>query len=264
MLLKNKVIVVIGAAGFLGREILDSLIKEGAKVIAADLIKEQLNLIESRYKNKALKIKVIDITKKDSVISTLQYCIKVFGKIDGAVNAAYPRNNSYGNEVFDVTYDDFKENVGLHLGGYFVFMQQCADYIRKENHSFSLVNISSIYGSIAPKFEIYDNTDMTMPVEYAAIKAGLIHLNRYFSKYMKGTKFRVNSVSPGGILDNQDNIFLDKYNTNCLSKGMLEPKDLTGIIIFLLSDRSEYLKAQNIIVDDGFSIWPKKIGFIKK
>ena len=133
-------------------------------------------------------------------------------------------------------------------------MQQCARHVRNEKQPFSLVNLSSIYGTIAPRFEIYEDTDMTMPAEYAAIKAGLIHLNKYFSKYMKGTNFRVNSLSPGGVLNDQDQIFLEKYNSKCLSKGMLDPKDLAGTIIFLLSDKSEYLKAQNIIVDDGFTL----------
>ena len=133
-------------------------------------------------------------------------------------------------------------------------MQQCAKYALKTQAKFSLVNMSSIYGVMAPRFEIYAGTKMTMPVEYAAIKSALQHLGSYVSAYTKGTKFRVNCVSPGGILAGQDQAFLGRYNSHCRDKGMLEPKDILGAVLFLLSDASEYVCGQNIIVDDSFSV----------
>jgi NAD(P)-dependent dehydrogenase (short-subunit alcohol dehydrogenase family) len=109
---------------------------------------------------------------------------------------------------------------------------------------------------MAPRFDVYSDTAMTMPVEYAAIKAGLEHITRYVNAYMKGRKasFRANCVSPGGILAGQDEKFLARYGEHCLSKGMLDAADVTGAIVFLLSDDSRYLAGQNLIVDDGFSI----------
>ena len=93
---------------------------------------------------------------------------------------------------------------------------------------------------------------MTMPVEYAAIKSGLIHLTKYMAKYFKGMNIKVNTLSPGGILNNQPEVFLEEYKKNCLNKGMLENIDLKGTLIYLLSDMSTYVNGQNIIVDDGF------------
>ena len=93
---------------------------------------------------------------------------------------------------------------------------------------------------------------MTSPVEYAVIKSGLIHLTKYMAKYFKGKNIRVNSISPGGIYDKQDKNFLKKYKEKCLNKGMLDKKDLTGTLIYLLSDMSSYVNGQNIIVDDGY------------
>jgi NAD(P)-dependent dehydrogenase (short-subunit alcohol dehydrogenase family) len=151
-----------------------------------------------------------------------------------------------------VTYADFCENLSLHLGGYFLFMQQCARYAIERGTPFSLVSLSSIYGVMAPRFEIYAGTRMTMPVEYAAIKSGLIHLNRY--AHAKGSKFRANCVSPGGILAGQDPDFLDRYNAYCRNKGMLEARDAVGAVVFLLSDAAEFIVGQNIVVDDGFSL----------
>lgn len=104
--------------------------------------------------------------------------------------------------------------MGLNLGGYFTASQQFSQYFKKQGYG----NISSIYGVVAPKFEIYDNTPMTMPVEYAAIKSGLIHLTKYMAKYFKGMNIKVNALSPGGIFDHQAEAFLEK----CLNKGMLD------------------------------------------
>jgi NAD(P)-dependent dehydrogenase (short-subunit alcohol dehydrogenase family) len=135
-------------------------------------------------------------------------------------------------------------------------MQACAHYAQEHGHPFSLVNLSSIYGSMAPRFDVYAGTMMTMPVEYAAIKASIEHMTRYVNAYMKGrgTAFRANCVSPGGVLAGQDQQFLSRYGEHCLSKGMLDPEDVAGVIVFLLSDAARHVVGQNVIVDDGFSI----------
>jgi NAD(P)-dependent dehydrogenase (short-subunit alcohol dehydrogenase family) len=254
MMLKGKRILVVGAAGLLGREIVRSVIQEGAKVVAADVSKNALDSLSATTGAGVFERVRIDITSKDSILKAIEFCESLMGGLDGAVNTAYPRNKNYGRKVFDVTYEDFAENLGLHLGGYFTFMQQCAAYSQEQGKPFSLVSMSSIYGVMAPRFEVYEGTKMTMAVEYAAIKSGLLHLNKYFTNYMKGTGFRANSVSPGGLLDNQDERFLEKYNSHCMGKGMLVPSDITGTVNFLLSDNSRYMAGQNLVVDDGFSV----------
>jgi NAD(P)-dependent dehydrogenase (short-subunit alcohol dehydrogenase family) len=74
------------------------------------------------------------------------------------------------------------------------------------------------------------------------------------AKYLKNRNIRVNSISPGGILDNQPEIFLQKYRSFCLNKGMLDPPDITGLVVFLLSGESEFINGQNITLDDGYSL----------
>ena len=95
---------------------------------------------------------------------------------------------------------------------------------------------------------------MTMPVEYAAIKSAVIHLTKYMAKYLKGSHIRVNSLSPGGIIDQQPEAFLAAYRKLCIEKGMLNPKEITNALIFLLGDMSVYVNGHNLIVDDGFSV----------
>ena len=93
-----------------------------------------------------------------------------------------------------------------------------------------------------------------MPVEYAAIKSALIHLSKYAASYIADSRFRVNLVSPGGISDNQPEPFLQAYRTKTLGKGMLDAADITGAIMFLLSDHARFTNGQNIVVDDGFTL----------
>jgi len=195
----------------------------------------------------------IDITNIDSIQEFISSISGKFGKIDALINSAYPRNKNYGKHFFEVTYDDFCENVGMNLGGYFLTSQQFAKFFEKQGYG-NIINLASIYGVIAPRFEVYDNTPMTMPIEYAAIKSGLIHLSKYMAKYFKGKNIRVNTISLGGIEDKQPEPFLRAYKEFCLNRGMLDAKDISGTVLFLLSDLSEYVNGQNIVVDDGFTL----------
>ena len=141
----------------------------------------------------------------------------------------------------------------MNLGGYFLTSQQFIDYFKQQGNG-NIINISSIYGVVTPRFEIYKDTDMTTPIEYAAIKSALINLTKYMSKYFKGSNIKFNSVSLGGILNNQPQSFLSAYKSYCNDKGMLDPEDINGVIIFLLSNSSRYINGQNIVIDDGFTL----------
>ena len=256
-MLKNKVIVITGGAGLIGQEFIKAVIEENAFAIIADIdeingIKVKDNL-SKELKTKNIDFVKLDITSKESLLSCISYLENKYERIDALVNNAYPRNKNYGKKFFDVEYSDFSENLALNLGGYFTASQQFSKYFIKQGYG-NIINISSIYGVIAPKFEIYSGTNMTTPVEYAAIKSGLIHLTKYMARYFKGMNIKVNTLSPGGIFDNQNELFLEKYNNECLNKGMLDKSDLKGTLVYLLSDMSKYVNGQNIIVDDGFTL----------
>lgn len=256
-MLLNKVVVITGGAGLIGKEFVKAVVENNGIAIIADIepylgkkVSEELKI---EMKSDNIDFVCLDITCKKSLQEAVSDIINRYGKIDALVNNAYPRNKHYGRHFFDVEYDDFTENLGMNLGGYFLASQQFALQFKKQKFG-NIINISSIYGVIAPKFEIYDKTSMTTPVEYAAIKSGLIHLTKYTAKYLKGMNVRVNTLSPGGIFDHQPESFLRAYNNKCLNKGMLDKSDLKGTLIFLLSDMSQYVNGQNIIVDDGLCI----------
>lgn len=255
-MLTSKIIVVTGGAGLLGSSFSRAIARQGAVVVIADIDIEAANSvaqdITTSHAGKA-QAEILNITDKTSVCSLIDRVKVQYGRIDAVVNNAYPRNRGYGRKLEDVTYADFCENASLHLGGYFLVAQQFSLFFRQQGCG-NIVNMASIYGALAPRFEIYADTPMTMPVEYAAIKSGVIHLTRYFAQYFKADQIRVNCLSPGGIIDNQPESFLREYKRFCGEKGMLEPTDIVGALLFLLSDGSQYMTGQNLIVDDGFSL----------
>lgn len=256
-LLADKVVVITGGAGLLGQAFVESVAVNGGTVVVADINLDAAKKTADKIKEKNGIDNVhaisLDITSKSSLFTAIANIDSQFGKIDALVNNAYPRNKSYGRHFFEVEYADFCENVSINLGGYFLASQQFANYFKQQGFG-NIINVASIYGVVAPRFEVYENTRMTMPVEYAVIKSGLLHLTKYMTKYFKGMNIRVNAISPGGIFDNQAESFLTRYKQFCSNKGMLDKVDLTGTLVYLLSDLSEYVNGQNIIVDDGFSI----------
>lgn len=254
--LSGKKIIVIGGAGLLGRPVCKSIVTSNATCVIADLSLSSAEELAFEIKNESgicLDCIEVSITNPRSIENMIKIAHEKLGHIDCLINMAYPRNKQYGRKFEDVEYLDFCENVNLHLGGYFLVSQKILEYF-KQNNGGNLLNISSIYGVVAPRFEIYKGTSMTMPVEYAAIKAAIIHLTRYMAKYYSGNNIRVNALSIGGLLDKQPESFLSAYREQCLDKGMLDPMDISGTIAFLLSDASRFINGQNICIDDGFTI----------
>ena len=246
-MLKDKVIVIIGANGLLGKEFVKACLENNAKIIASDIVEK------SEIESKDLEYIRCDITNKNSILDLINFSKEKFKKVDAVVNSAYPRNKNYGRKFEEVEYEDFCENINLHLGGYFLVSQQFAEFFKSQGYG-NIINIASIYGVIPPRFEIYEDTNMSMPIEYNVIKHGIISMSKYIAKYYKGCNIRVNCISPGGILNNQPKEFLKKYNSYALNKGMLDKQDISGTLLFLLSDLSKNINGQNIVVDDGWSL----------
>lgn len=254
--LTGKVVVITGGAGKIGSEFARAVASSGAVAIIADaneVTGEELAAQISTVKGLTAEYRHLDITSKESTQAVIAALHDKYGRIDALVNNAYPRNSRYGRRFEEVTFDDFCDNMGMHVGGYFLMSQQFGNYFREQGHG-NIVNMASIYGVVAPRFEIYDDTPMTMPVEYAAIKSAIIHLTRYLAKHYRRCNIRVNCISPGGILDQQPASFVERYQAYADSKGMLDPQDITGTLLYLLSDMASFVNGQNIVVDDGWTL----------
>ena len=241
--LEKKIIIITGGNGLLGSAIIEKLIEDGAFVINLDI---------NHKTNESLSNIECDITNQESVDNSLNLIIKKYEKIDGLVNNAYPRTQDWGNKFEDIKLDSWKKNIDWQLNSYFYMSQQVAVQMAKQK-SGSIINIASIYGVIGPDFTVYDGTNMTMPAGYAAIKGGLINLTRYMASYFGPHKVRVNTVSPGGIFDNQNISFVENYEKKVPLRRMGLPEDITPSVSFLLSDESKYITGQNLIIDGGWT-----------
>lgn len=240
--LEGKVIVVTGGTGLLGKEIITRLRQANSLVIAADVLVNPENSCEL----------FMDITNEDSVSSAIAGIISEYGKIDGWVNNAYPHTKDWGNKVEDVLFESWRKNVDMHLNGYFICSKLILEQMKVQECG-ALINMSSIYGVVAPDFTVYEGTPMTMPVAYAAIKGGIVNLTRYLAAYYGPSNVRVNSISPGGIFDHQNETFVASYNKKVPLRRMGTSADIAAAVHFLLSDDAQYITGHNLTVDGGWT-----------
>ena len=135
--LKEKTVIIIGASGRIGSAICEALSHTGANIVAADIEDSKLKEENSSY----LPLKV-DITDISSIKSVFKKSLKKYSKVDSAINVSYPKNKNYGSLFENVKYEDFCENVSLHLGGYFLFLLSLA-LVKGLAPSISLLSASS-------------------------------------------------------------------------------------------------------------------------
>jgi NAD(P)-dependent dehydrogenase (short-subunit alcohol dehydrogenase family) len=240
--IKDKVIVVTGGNGLLGKQMVAAFREQGAVVIAADIF----------FESQGTDDFVIDITDENSVKSGIAAIVDKYNKIDGWVNNAYPRTKDWGAKFENIPLESWRKNVDMHLNGYFLCCQVVLEQMKNQGFG-SLINMSSIYGLVGPDFTVYEGTEMTMPAAYSAIKGGLNNLTRYLASYYGAYQIRVNTVSPGGIFDNQPESFVDNYNRKVPMKRMGSPKDIMSAVHYLLADEASYVTGHNLVVDGGWS-----------
>ncbi|MFZ2784336.1 MAG: SDR family oxidoreductase [Sediminibacterium sp.] len=244
MKLRDKIIIVTGGNGLLGKDLVKYLLDSGAKVVNAEL--EVLEDIDDDLIS-------CDVTSKNSVKRLIEIVLDKYGHIDGLVNNAYPRTLDWGNKFEDILLESWKSNVDMQLNSAFYISQLVLEVMKKFKNG-SIVNIASIYGVVGNDFTIYDNTDgMTSPAAYSAIKGGIINLTRYLASYYGEYGIRVNCVSPGGIFNHQNPQFIKQFEKKVPLKRMAKPSDISPSIGFLLSDEATYITGHNLIVDGGWT-----------
>ena len=241
--LNGKVIIITGGNGLIGKSLIDKLKLENAICINADLHNETLDDLSNV---------ICDVTNVESIDNTINLVLEKYGKIDGLVNNAYPRTDDWGEKFEKITIDSWRSNIDMQMNSVFVFCQKVLPHMANKKYG-SVVNIGSIYGSVGPDFNVYNNTELTMPAAYSAIKGGIINFTRYLSSYYGKSNVRVNCVSPGGIFNNQPIEFVKNYENRVPMKRMGIPDDISPAVSFLLSDESTYITGQNIIIDGGWT-----------
>jgi len=245
------IVVVTGGCGLIGSAFVRALADRGDQVVVLDVDDESgEELVEA---SERVVYRHCDVTDSEDFDRTIRAVRDQHGRLDAVVHSAYPRTASWGTRFEDLDEDEVAENLRLQLGSAIMVSQKAVNRFREQG-SGHLIHISSIQGIAAPKFRHYEGTDMTSPIEYTAIKHGVVGLTRYLAKYLSGTGIRVNCISPGGVEYDQPESFQRRYQEDCTGKGLLDPEEIAGPLLFLLSDQSERVNGQNLIVDDGWSL----------
>ena len=148
--------------------------------------------------------------------------------------------------------ENFNQHLEVNLSAVFHLTKDLSELLIRSKKG-KVINIGSIYSSVAPKWEIYGNQKMNNRAGYSASKGGLLQLTKWFSTYL-APNVRVNMISPGGVLRGHNKIFLKKYNSNVPLKRMANINDFNGTLIYLASDLSKYVTGQNLFVDGGWTV----------
>jgi NAD(P)-dependent dehydrogenase (short-subunit alcohol dehydrogenase family) len=152
-----------------------------------------------------------------------------------------------------ISADDFLRVLDVNTRGTFVATQVFGSAMAEAGRG-SIVNIGSLYASVAPEPSFYDHIPgFLKPPAYAASKAGVVALTRYFARLWGSRGVRVNALSPGGVRGDQDEEFLRKYCARVPLGRMADPQDLVGPLLFLASDASGYVTGHELRVDGGFT-----------
>ncbi len=257
MNLTGRVAVVTGGAGYLGREIGDTLAELGAAVVVVDRegAEECAARIARSYEVETLAIKV-DLADESATRAIAGQVQGRFGRCDILVNNAafVGTSNLTGWAVpfAEQSASTWRQAIEVNLTAVFVLSQSLAPLLSAQ--AGSIVNIASIYGNLGPDWRRYEGTALGNPAAYAASKGGLIQLTRWLATTL-APRVRVNAVSPGGIERGQPKAFADQYNAQTPMQRMAREEDFKGVVAFLASDASAYMTGQNLLIDGGYSAW---------
>lgn len=251
--LDGRVAIVTGGAGLIGEAVVSALVERGATVVIADRPGSGAGDLAAELGSEAEAVET-DVTDEESVAALVEVATDAHGRIDTLVNCAYPRNENYGRSYEDVEYDDWRENVLSHLGGYYLAARAVTPIMRAQADGGSIVNLGSIYGVAAPDFSLYEGLEMTSPVEYAFIKGGIVNFTRYLASYLGPDGVRANVVSPGGVFDDHADAFVERYEARTPLGRMADPTDVAGAVVYLASDAAAYVTGHNLVVDGGWTI----------
>jgi NAD(P)-dependent dehydrogenase (short-subunit alcohol dehydrogenase family) len=251
--------VISGAAGFLGSHFCQFMLEAQATVHAWDQDEGQLKELKSKIKDKNLFIRKIDICHKKSVqkaVDEMKGC-DVF-----IANAAIASQNLNSREQSDAEGDSaWARLMQVNLEGMWICVSALGKKMIDAKKGGSIVLVSSIYGAMAPDSRIYQDAHyqsgeiIGTPVSYSTSKGGVIAMARHLAVEWAHHGIIVNSLSPGGVENQQNERFKKAYAQRIPIQRMARPSDLRGPLLFLSSSASSYFTGQNMLVDGGLSAW---------
>lgn len=260
--LRNKTAIVTGALGLLGKKHCEVLAAAGANVVVADLDESGAEEFAGLLGDQHGGLKV-DVTSEHSLKMAREQIMTRYGTIDILVNNA-AINDMFENpglakelSAFEnYPLDAFKKSLEVNITGVFLASQVFGS-VMAELGSGSIINIASTYGMVGPDQSIYrdacgEQTFYKSPV-YPVTKGAVINFTRFLAAYWGHKGVRVNTLSPGGVENGQNETFIQNYSAKTLLGRMADPSDYQGALVFLASDASAYMTGANLVVDGGWT-----------
>lgn len=264
---QDKIIVVTGGLGQLGRQYSLALADRGAKVAIFDMQVDEQTVVEhfgDRYMGESLLFLPVDITQRDSIEAGLNQVIVKWGVPHALVNNAALDSPPDASEEENGPFETYPEEswdkvMQVNVKGTFLCCQVVGGQMAAANRG-SIINISSIYGMVSPDQRIYEyrrkgGSTFFKPVAYSASKSSLLNLTRYLATYWAGRNVRVNTLTLAGVFNNQDKEFLKGYCAKVPLGRMARQEEYNGAVIFLVSDASSYMTGSNMVIDGGITAW---------
>ncbi len=247
--LDGRVALVTGGAGILGKSLVRGLAEAGAEVITASRSQSSGEELKEEFNKDGLTIHamVYDQSDHDSIVRLKENIRKEFGHLDIFVNNAVARPM----KTYDGSIEEMELSMRINGTGSIDILREMSA-LMEQGVGGSIINISSMMGMFGPDLSNYEGTDMgTPPPDYFFHKGGMINLTRYFVRVLAGKNIRVNTVSPGGIFNNQSERFIENYCKKVPLGKFADAADFKGIIVLLASDAGAYINGENILVDGG-------------
>lgn len=257
--LNDRVVLVTGAAGLLGRRMVGEIVAAGADVVA--LGRSDASLAELRaglgvYADRCHTL-ACDVTAGDAAETVARFVEGRFGALHGLVNNAYAGTVGV---LSAITRADFEKAASYNLVAPFEFTVALKSLLvagaQSTRKTSSVVNISSMYGVVSPDPSIYGDTGENNPVHYGATKAGLIQMTRYLAVHLGKDGIRANAITPGPFPGpDADPAFRERLAAKVPMGRVGRPEEITGPVVFLLSEASEFVNGANLAVDGGWTAW---------
>lgn len=235
----DKVGIITGGNGRIGKIFIRALLDLKNEVYSFDVEKD-ISFSNSLE---------VDITSQDEVRHAVHSVVNEHGRIDFLINCAALQIAASYEKAKIV---DFVRMIDVNLNGAHICSKLVSDQMIQQK-SGNIINIGSIYGVDVSDPSIYGDSGLNSPDAYAASKGGLIHLTKYMAINLGKYNIRVNALSPGGVWNEQQLEFVQKYTPKTALGRMLDREELVGPLLFLLSDASSYVTGHNLMVDGGFT-----------
>lgn len=265
---RDKVIVVTGGLGQLGREFVTSLAGAGARVAVFSRRPVSPEAFEALFPGlgERVRVHVASVTDKAAIEAATAAVTAEWGVPDVLVNNAgidsKPDGSADQNGPFE-TYPQkyWDEIIDVNLTGVMLCSQVIGARMAEAGRG-SIINVGSIYGLVSPNQALYayrearDGVPFYKAVSYAASKSGLLNLTRYVATYWAEKGVRCNLISFGGVKTGSfDKEFVENFLERVPMRRQAEKGEYNGVIHFLASDASSYMTGSNVVVDGGFTAW---------